>query len=267
MTGVLGVCTDSGSQLPAHLAAELGIEVVPLTVTVGDREFLEGFDLDVDQLYDLLDGEANDLTIAQPSPGQCAAAYEDLAARGCSSIIAVHSSLSECNTLNAARLATRSSAVPVRIIDCGSVSFGVACCAWAAAEAAAGGACVDEIVGVVEAVRPQLGHVFTTGWSPDEPESGLFVATGVGEAVTSLVSAPDTATAVAAMARYALSRPGRLRIGVGAGAREALPLADELERVLGGAEREIELVRYRIGAGLAPRMRPGTVGCFVVPIE
>jgi len=260
MTGVLGVCTDSGSQLPAHLAAELGIEVVPLTVTVGDREFLEGIDLDVDQLYDLLDGEARDLTVAQPSPGQCAAAYEDLAARGCSSIIAVHSSLSDCNTLNAARLATRSSAVPVRIIDCGSVSFGVACCAWA------GGASVEEVVGVIEALRPQLVHVFTTGRSAEDPEAGVYVATGIGEAVTSLVSAPDTASAVAAMARYALRRPGRLRIGVGASAREALPLADELEHVLRSAGREIELVRYRIGAGLAPRMRPGTVGCFVVPI-
>jgi hypothetical protein len=29
----------------------------------------------------------------------------------------------------------------------------------------------------------------------------------------------------------------------------------------------VELVRYRIGAGLAPRMLPGTVGCFVVPID
>lgn len=266
MTGRIGVCTDSGSQLPARLAAELGIEVVPLTVTVGDREFLEGIDLDVDQLYDLLDDEANDMTTAQPSPGQCAVAYEDLAARGCSSVIAVHSSLSECNTLNAARLATRSSAVPVRIIDCGSVSFGVGCCAWAAAEAAAGGASVDEIVGLIEGLGPQLGHVFATDRSADEADAGIDVATGIGEAVTSLVSAPDTAAAVASMARYALSRPGRLRIGVGAGSREALPLADWLERALCSAGREIELVRYRIGAGLAQRMRPGTVGCFIVPI-
>ncbi|MEO5900455.1 MAG: DegV family protein [Ilumatobacteraceae bacterium] len=266
MTGLVGVCTDSGSQLPARLATGLGIEVVPLTVTVGEREFLEGVDLDVDELYDLLDDAANDLTTAQPSPGQCAAAYEDLAARGCSSIIAVHSSLSECNTLNAARLATRSSAVPVRIIDCGSISFGVGYCAWAAAEAAAGGASVDEIVGLIEGLRVQLGHVFTTGRSADEPDAGIEVATGIGEAVTSLVTAPDTPAAVAAMAGYVLSRPGRLRIGVGAGAREALPLADELELALRSAEREIELVRYRIGAGLAQRMRPGTVGCFFVPI-
>ena len=264
---MIGVCTDSGSQLPAHLAARLGIEVVPLTVTVGDREFLEGIDLDVDQLYDLLVDDTAELTIAQPSAGQCAVAYEDLAARGCSSIIALHSSSSDCNTLNAARLATRSSAVPVRIIDCGSVSFGVGCCAWAAADAATAGASVDEIVGMVDALRSQIGHVFTTGRSSQQPEAGVYVATGIGDAVTPLTCAPDAAAAVAAMAGWALERPGRLRIGVGAGAREALQLADELERVLCSAEREVELVRYRIGAGLAPRMLPGTVGCFVVPID
>jgi fatty acid-binding protein DegV len=263
---MIGVCTDSGSQLPAHLASRLGIEVVPLTVTVAEREYLEGIDLDVDQLYDLLGEETAALTIAQPSPGQCAVAYEDLAARGCESIVSLHSSLSDCNALNAARLATRSSAVPVRIVDCGSVSFGVACCAWAAADAAATGASIDEIVGLIEAVSPKVGHVFTTGRSAQQPGGGVYVATGLGDAVAPLADAPDEAAAVAAMARFVLDRPGRLRVGVGAGAREALPLADDLERVLCNSDREVELVRYRIGAGLAPRMRPGTVGCFVVPI-
>lgn len=266
---MIGVATDSGAQLPPSLAARLGIEVVPLTVTVGDREFLEGVDLNVDQLYDLLDEGAHGVTVAQPSPGQCAVAFEDLAARGCSAIVALHSSLSDCNTLHSARLATRSSPVPVRIIDCGSVSFGVGCCAWAAAEAAAGGASVDEIVGVVETLGPQLDHVFTTGPSRHQPEAGIYVATGIGPGVVPLACVPDARAAVAAMAGYLLDRPGPLRIGVGASAREALPLADELERALWDAGRPggrvVEVVRYRIGAGLAPRMRPGTVGCFVVP--
>jgi hypothetical protein len=67
------------------------------------------------------------------------------------------------------------------------------------------------------------------------------------------------------MSAFALQVPGPLRIGVGASAREALLLADELERVLRLDERAHEIVRYRIGGGLAQRMRPGTVGCFAFP--
>jgi hypothetical protein len=258
---MIGVCTDSGSQLPLPLASRLGIEVVPLTVTIGDREFLEGVDLDVDELYDLLAEGSGELTIAQPSPGQCAAAYEDLAARGCTSIVSLHSSLGECNALSAARLATRSAPVPVRILDCASVSFGVGCCAWAAAEAAAAGASTDDVVALIEQVSPELVHVFTTGASARTTD-GIYVGTGIGEGVQLLTWAADEPAIVDAMAAHALARPGPLRIGVGAGAREALPVADALEHALRAGDGRVEIVRYRIGAGLAQRMRPGTVGCF-----
>ncbi len=261
---MIGICADSGSQLPAALALRLAIEVVPLTVTVDGREFLEGVDLDVDELYDLLGEDDEQPAVGQPSPGQCAVAYEQLADRGCTSIVSIHSSLADCNALHAARLATRTSPVPVRIVDCASVSFGVGCCAWAAADAAAAGASVDDIVALIDALGPRIEHVFTTG-APASGDEGIYVASGIGDGITPVVCAPTADSAVDAMARQVLARPGRLRIGVGASAREALPLADALERALRAADRGIELVRYRIGAGLAHRMRPGTVGCFAFP--
>jgi hypothetical protein len=260
---VIGICTDSGSQLPASLAARLGIEVVPLTVTVGGREFLEGIDLDVDQLYAMFADEGDELTVAQPSPGQCAVAYEALAERGCSSIVSIHSSLADCNALHAARLATRSAPVPVRIVDCGSVSFGVGCCAWAAADAALGGASVEGVVEMLDTLVANVDHVFAI--NPAAPDVGIYVASGIGEGVDAITCALTTAHAVEAMAGHVLGRAGALRIGVGAGAREALPLADELELALRAVGRPIELIRYRIGAGMAQRMRPGTVGCFAFP--
>jgi Uncharacterised protein, DegV family COG1307 len=261
---MIGICTDSGSQLPASLARRLGIEVVPLTVTVGEHEYLEGIDLDVDELYDLLGDDHESPTIGQPSPGQCAVAYEELVERGCSSIVSIHSSLAECNALHAARLATRTAPVPVRIVDCASVSFGVGCCAWAAADAAAADASIDAVVELIDRLAPRIDHVFSTG-APPAPVAGIYVASGIGVGVTPITCAPTAAAAVAAMAGHVLSQPGPLRIGVGAGAREALALADDLELALRGTGREIELVRYRIGAGVAQRMRPGTVGCFAFP--
>ena len=45
---MIGICTDSNAQLAPALAQRFGIEVVPLTVTVDDIDYLEGSDIDAD---------------------------------------------------------------------------------------------------------------------------------------------------------------------------------------------------------------------------
>ena len=48
---MIGIVTDSNSQIPPELAARLGIEVVPLTVTVDGVAYREGVDIDADDFY------------------------------------------------------------------------------------------------------------------------------------------------------------------------------------------------------------------------
>lgn len=260
----IGICTDSGAQLPADLAARLGIEVVPLTVRVGEQEFLEG-ELDADTLYELLAADDNDVQIVPPSPGQCAVAYEELAASGCESIIAVHSSNGGCNTLSAARLAARAAPVPVRIVDCGTISFGIGCAALAVADALVGGAGVDDAVSLAESIGQRVVHFYSPGLTANEGTRGYALFEGFSPDETRLGWAPTTAEAAQAIAGHVLAQEGvRLRIGVGAAGAEAVALADRLAASLEGVERPLEIVRYRIGAGVARRLRPGTVGCFVV---
>ncbi|MFT3851741.1 MAG: DegV family protein [Ilumatobacteraceae bacterium] len=256
----IGICTDSGAQLPADLAARLGIQVVPLTVRVVDQEFLEGHDVDADQLYDLLSADDGDVDIVPPSPGQCAAAYEDLVDAGCTSIVAVHTSNGGCNTLSAARLASRAVPVPVRIVDTASSSFGVGCAAWAAADVARDGGGVDDVATAAETIGDRVEHVFTSGLE----DRAYRVELGFFPDPTELATATTCRETATLMAAYALRTPGPLRVGVGAAGAEAVPLADQLASNLVAAGRELELVRYRIGAGVARRLRPGTVGCFVV---
>ena len=50
MRSMIGICTDSNSQLPESLAQRYAVEVVPITVTVDGHEYLEGVDLDADQV-------------------------------------------------------------------------------------------------------------------------------------------------------------------------------------------------------------------------
>src|SRR3712207_3431618 len=102
----IGICTDSRSQLPPELVERFGVAVVPVTVRIGDCEYLEGVDLDLDELYAQITGDpAVEITTACPSPGQYALAYDDLADRGCSQILSIHASAGTATTLNAARLA------------------------------------------------------------------------------------------------------------------------------------------------------------------
>ena len=78
-------------------------------------------------------------------------------------------------------------------------------------------------------------------------------------------SALNELDAADAMTELALACDGELRVGVGAAGREALPLADRVAEQLRDSGR-VDLVRYRIGAGVAQRLPGGTVGCYVFPV-
>jgi len=274
---MIGICTDSNSQLPAALAQRYGIEVVPLTVTIDDIDYLEGVDLDADGYYDkYADGACPTVSTSQPSPGQFAVAYEDLAARGCTEILSIHVASSVSGTINAARLAAHSVPMPVRLVDSGTASFGVSCCVWAAAAGIADGASLDGAALIAEQLAPTIGNVFVVG-ALDHLHDGGFgrridpAGTGVPvlslraghvEVVQRVATAVD---AVNAMAAFTLKRGNRLRIAIGHSDAATAPLADALEEALSEAAGALDLVRYRIGPSIGVHTGPGTVGCFMFP--
>ena len=65
------IVTDTGVDLPISRdqAAELGIQIVPLAVTLEDKTYREGVDIQPDQFYRLL-AESDSLPFtSQPSAG------------------------------------------------------------------------------------------------------------------------------------------------------------------------------------------------------
>ncbi len=273
----IGICTDSSANTPPEIVERFGIEVVPLTVSIDGHDHLEGVDLDVDDFYSRFQhGKRPDVQTSEPSSGQFAAAYDELAARGCTSIVSVHLATSISATVNQARLAARSVHVPVRVVDTGIGGVGVGCCVWAAAEAASTGASVDEIAALVESSAPRVGTVFVVGGldlvragggvpGGAVPGDGIPVLT-LREGTVQLVQRVHTMhDAVAAMAAYAAGWGARLRVGVGLGDESAAPLADALAGALAIDPSVAEVVRYRIGPSVGARTGPGTVGCFMSP--
>ena len=161
---MIGIVVDSNSQLPDSLAERYGIEVVPLTVTVDGVEHIEGVGLTHQAFYAAWDGsEAPTITTSQPSPGQFVEAYKRLIEQGCTEILSVHITEAMSGTLNSARVAAQMVDVPVRLVDSGTASFGISCCAWAAAEAIADAADVESAALIAEKRAGALGTAFIVG--------------------------------------------------------------------------------------------------------
>ena len=273
---MIGICTDSNSQLPASLAQRYGIEVVPLTVTVDGAEYMEGIDLDADAFYaKYTDGHRPAVSTSQPSPGQFAVAYDDLLARGCTEILSIHVSGAMSSTLNATQLTAHSLPTPVRLVDSGTASFGISCCVWAAAAAIADGATLDQAAQIAEQLAPSIGNVFVvgaldhlhaggrcTGLAHGDDLAMLTLRDGNVEVVERLATALD---AVNAMASYAIGWGTTVRVAVGHSDAATQPLADGLEAAVGEAASVIDVVRYRVGPSVGAHTGPGTVGCFVFP--
>ena len=69
MRSMIGICTDSNSQLPERSLQRYAVEVVPVTVTIDDHDYLEGVDLDADRFYEMLGAEpAPRVSTSHPSP-------------------------------------------------------------------------------------------------------------------------------------------------------------------------------------------------------
>jgi DegV family protein with EDD domain len=275
----IGLCTDSIAQLPPDLVERYGVEVVPLTVCVDDHEYLEGIDLDADQFYAMFTGRHRPtVSTSDPSPGQFALAYEQLAARGCTEILSIHVSSAISSTMNAARLGARGFEVPVRLVDSGTAGFGISCCVWAAGDAIAKGASLDQAAAIAESLAPSIGNVFIVGALDLVGVSGHPISSGIdcdapGIPVLALrdgqVQAIDrvgsTSEAVEAMATAATQWGDRVNVAVGVADLEACEVADALQCAIRNHPSVVEVVRYRIGPSIGVHTGPGTIGCFMFP--
>lgn len=278
---MIGLCTDSNAQVPPELARRYGVEVVPLTVTVDGVDHLEGVDLDADGFYARFAGGASPtVATAAPSPGRFAAAYRALADAGADEILSVHIGSAISATLNAARVAAGASPVPVRLVDTGTASFGIACCLWEAAEAVAAGAGLEEAAAVAEAVAARTGNVFVvqavdlvrrggrmSAAAAEGAQEGdaIPVVRLVGGSYQPVARVRSVDEAADAMAAVVLGSGDRLRVGISVADAAGAPVRQALESRLAGAAQVVDLVRYRVGPSVGVHTGPGTAGAMWYP--
>ena len=147
------IVTDSACDVPPDVAAALGITVVPVFINIGEHSYLDGVELSRAEFFANLTAYPTIPTTAAPASGAFAAVYRQLAAEGATHIISMHIAATLSATYNAARLGAEEvgDLVPVTLFDTQQLAMGAGLLVITAAEAAAAGQTVDEIVQAAEA--------------------------------------------------------------------------------------------------------------------
>jgi DegV family protein with EDD domain len=166
----VAIVTDSTSDIEPARAARLGVGVVPLFVTFGDRSYRDEIDLSRAEFYHKLVSESVLPGTSQPA----AATFEQaFASSGDDEVLCITISSHLSGTINSARAAAqRFAGRRIEIFDSESASGGLGLMVLRAAEMSAGGATLDAIVAAIERQRetqrlyaciPELSHLQRTG--------------------------------------------------------------------------------------------------------
>jgi DegV family protein with EDD domain len=274
---LIGIVTDSSSQITRELIERFAVEVVPMTVTIDGVEHDEGVDLDADGFYARFEHERHpEVSTSQPSPGAFSAAYERLAARGCSEIVSIHIAEAMSGTVGSATVAARTSSVPVHVIDTGSASFGVSVCVWAAGVAIARGANVDDLRRRIDGLVARIGTVFMVGVpllterggradGVDLDGEGIPILAMSGGEVRMLDRVSTVEDTIDVMTTYAAGWGDQVTVAIGTADLPSRPLSERLRAALTGLDAVTAVVDYRIGPSIGAHTGPGTFGLFVFP--
>lgn len=145
------IVADSACDVPEHLAAELGITIVPVYINIGEKSYREGVEISREEFYKKLPNYPTYPTTAAPAVGTFTAVYEELATQGATDILSIHIASSLSATYNSARLGAESvSSAAVNIFDSEQITSGSGLLVLTAAEAAKAGKSVPEIVALLQ---------------------------------------------------------------------------------------------------------------------
>ncbi|MFC1441599.1 DegV family protein [Streptacidiphilus sp. N1-10] len=145
----VALVTDSTAYLPDEAVARLGIDVVPLSVVLGDQVLKEGIEVTPGDVAEALRRKVQ-VTTSRPNPEAFAAAYRAAAGRGADGVVSLHLSAELSGTYEAAVLAAEAAEIPVRVVDTRMVAMALGYCVLAAAEVAGKGGGIDEVAAAAE---------------------------------------------------------------------------------------------------------------------
>lgn len=281
---MIGLVTDSASQLPPALADRFGVGVVAVTVTIDGVDHLEGIDLTADGFYQHLASspELPSISTAQPSARAFATEFERQIRNGADQILAVLVGSAYSGATNSAEVAAGSvgrthPGIRIEVVDSGTASFGISCAVWAASDTLHAGGDLAEAARAATERAANTGSAFLIDGTDLARTSGRFGNVDLGSAIPVLASGPEGLRSIGEvasidqgvelMATELLARAPEVVVAIGRAAPETNPITDALIERLRSAPGVRELVEYRVGPSIAAHTGPNTVGGFSFSVD
>lgn len=153
------IVTDSTSDIPLDVLKKYNIFQIPVDLIIGNKTYLDGFDLSRNDFYIQLPSLKQLPTTAAPSAGRFLALYEKIFDQGFSKIISIHAASGLSGIFNAARLASLEFSQKVYVVDSQQLSLGLGFQVIASAKAAQENLPFQTILKDIESVKERV-HVY-----------------------------------------------------------------------------------------------------------
>lgn len=157
------IVSDTACDLPEHMVEDFGVQLVPLHVRFGGREFVDREELSTQDFWARSAVYAELPKTAAPSPGAFRQAFEASAAGGADGVVCVTLSggLSATNDAALQAAKTLDGILPIEVVDSRSVSLGQGLLVLEAADRARSGATLEEVVATTRAALGRLSVMGT----------------------------------------------------------------------------------------------------------
>ena len=153
------IVLDSTADLPDARDRHPNWRMVPLYVRFGDESYRDYVELGPEEFYARLRTSPTSPSTSQPTPGDFAQTYEELAAYD--RVYSIHIPQSLSGTIQSARVAAEEFGDKVRTVDSGTASAAIAMLAFAIQRRLDEGTTDEEVDALVERYQRDAGLLFT----------------------------------------------------------------------------------------------------------
>jgi DegV family protein with EDD domain len=152
--GSIKIVTDSTVDLSETELRQYGIEIVPLSISIGNDHYLDRVNITPTEFIEKMKASSVLPTTSQPPAGVFLEVYDRLGADG-SEIISIHMTGSLSGTVRSAAMAAEMTDAKVTVIDSSYITKALAFQVLEAAKMAQEGKTVEDIAARLEVIREQ----------------------------------------------------------------------------------------------------------------
>lgn len=231
MSAKFAIVTDSTADLPAEFYARHDVRVVPLHVTFGTDEYVDGVSISREEFLDRMAATPELPRTSQPTPADFMLAYQALIAEGWTRILSIHIASVLSGTCAAARQiadACSKDGVRIEVVDARITTAGQGVMVAEAVAARDAGAEMGEAAARVERIRDSSNILFV----PKSLEN-LVKGGRMSSAAGLMASLLDIKPVILVDDMCRLSAPAKCR-GMRAAASKAVKMLARRARELGG---------------------------------